>query len=185
MCMVNSWYYGDRYYWNYIMSDYADTHFAFRSWWGFVTWFRQFTSALFWGLGGVAWVLSMLPIQALRLMFAQTAGVILGLTLLRAVLQVLLQFGAFFWDTYDGQLSLFNYWKSDYVWGFGYFKDELDTRAWADDYAWIDFYLEAANIGVQMVAYPMLQLGVTEGHRKWKKLEEKEAAMAAKADPAI
>ena len=69
---------------------------------------------------------------------------------------------------------------------YGFWLDAYEEPAnfsdFGTDYAWIDFLLEGVNIAIQLVAYPMLQLGVSEGIRKWdQQMGKKDVAKPAAA----
>lgn len=108
--------------------------------------------------------------------FGQWADFLLWLTLIRTVTQIVMQIGGIFFDTYAHDLDVWPFWDTK-VWGFGYRRNPVNGMGWYSvlggrqmptDYAWIDFFLEALNLALQLVAYPLLHLGITDGYTKWK-----------------
>lgn len=207
LCFTNYIYYGDRFYWNYTTSPWsANASFGFRSIWGFASWFRDFTLWAGWSATALLWALSAFGNVHLIKMFAYVSTFLINMTMFRVVAQVVLHVAGLLMDTYSHDLNVFNYWDSK-VWGFSnkavpasgrvykntttnmyeqqayYSMSGTRNRDMPSDYAWIDFLLEGVNIAIQLVAYPMLQLGISEGLRKWDQQMEG-GAKPAPAEPA-
>lgn len=171
--VVANWaYYSDRFYSDYTLSKYGGSHLAFRTWWGMATLLRNFTKMAMWGTAGLFWVLSMIPIPFLTQLFAWVTTGLIIIESVRVLVQVVMGLFSFFADSWDAEYRYHNYWATD-VYGFGLFKDHATGRDSQPDYFVLDFVLEATGILLQYAAYPMLQLGVSEG---FKRIDELEAA---------
>jgi len=55
-------YYADHYYWNYTQDKYGMLHLTWRTWYGVGTWLHDFTKTAAWGLMGLSWCFSLIPV---------------------------------------------------------------------------------------------------------------------------
>jgi len=69
-------YFADRYYWEYSMSN-QNLHLAWRTWYGLGVWLRDFTKTVTWGVAGLAWCISLIPVPITFIYFAQIATYLL------------------------------------------------------------------------------------------------------------
>lgn len=184
LCVTNYLYYGDRFYYYYTVSPFsAGASYSFRSIWGVLSWVRDFSLWLTWSFTALSWALSAFGNMYLIKIFSYMTTILVNWTMFRVVMQVLVGVAGVWIDNYSHDLNVYNYWDEK-VWGFANrqvpgeaFDDETSkayynmtdsrNRDMPEDFAFIDFLLEGVNIAIQLVAYPMLQLGVSEGLRKW------------------
>lgn len=181
LCVVNFAFYSDRFYYVYTQSKYATAHLAFKSWWGILTYGRNISKVGLWGLLGLFWVLTFIPVHAMAELFGWLATIVMVAESVVAVLYIIAGVLALWMDgpmVYQTQLRLHNYWDKA-VYGFGNYSDYDAGRNEPVDFSFTDFNLTLGTMGAAMTAYPMLQAGIAEARAH----AEKEAEKAKKAEP--
>jgi len=111
--IVAHWsYYSNRYYYEYTMSEFGWMHAAWRSWYGLATFVRDFGKCFGWGIAGVFWAFSMIPIGTTFIYFTHAVTYLLMLETALIFFGILVKVAAFFNDSYLNEQHV-SIWSKD------------------------------------------------------------------------
>ena len=138
-------YYSDRYYFTYTMTEFGSEGMAlqWRTWNGIAWWIRNLTKTVSWGITGLAWCISLIPLDATYDMFVATTTYLLMVEMFVIFLDCILLFVSFFAysDSYEAQHQYYTAF-SRLVYNHGTTTNWENDRRDQESFAWEDFALQ-------------------------------------------
>lgn len=108
MCMTNTIYYTDKFYWNFIIRD--DVRIlAFRTWWGTSEFARVIGNFALWSMGLLFWALTFIPGLEMMEIFLWMATIILWANMVRLFGILVVKSLAFVMDKYADEYKYYPY----------------------------------------------------------------------------
>ena len=140
-------------------------------------WFRNFSKCVSWGITGVFWAFSLIPSPTTLQYFAQATSYLLMVETFFIFTTAVMMFISFFTfaDAYDVAYQHSRPY-SRITYSLAQAWNWSNGRDVPVDFALTDFEMQISAIGLQFVAYPILQLGANEGVAKVNAVNKKKAA---------
>ena len=153
LVIANFSYYADLYHTKYKKSIYhSPTGVAFKTIYGLGTWLRSVWKLTVWGITGIFWVLTFIPLRVFKQIFYYIVFGVMGAELVRIIGIIIIDCAALIGDDYSVNHEL----KSDQMSKIIARGDLMEVSEEKEtDYSWIDYLIEMSTISQMSIAFPL------------------------------